>query len=1017
MWADSYNEQLLNNTTYKKAYERHLKNLEKQGSLRSSATTMIPVAFHFGGNITTDNICCLENASIEQINVLNMDFNALNEDISIFEELATVCDADAFRIEDLSDGLDVEFFIATSNHPPSSGLVEGEYAITVQQESFPNAGSEWAGYLNIFVHHEVFGSNGEPAGGKSPVPGVQNNVNGNGLLIRADVFGGPGIDCSSGTPINNAIALNLGRTGVHEVGHYLGLFHIFNGCSTPTGDGIADTPLQSSPNQGVPSYFFADGSCYTEASNSCEEKDYFTNFMDYTDDEVNVMFTKGQEAVMRANALSVNWKTGTDGPIPDPVDDSLCGPCLGTGDKIISTSQFLEETIISGDLIVKNGATLTINIDVQFSQSSQLIIEPGGKVIVDGATLSKCPDAMYWKGVHVQSTWAVGFNPYVPGEIEMKNGAVIRDAEVGINTKNTYEYSNNTIKHGGGIVTMNNSFVINCTRGIEFSAFGYGFWGISSNAEQSEINGSSIEGCKYGIYSNGNIGAEIRGSYFDNDGYDINASNSSFLLEGNTFNDGVLMESDSPLLYASTVTSNYFFEYDIEILTQGNFERFDFDNNILSNGSGLIVEGDVDFIISNNDFLESFYGTMNWYTGLFQTDSDIRDNYFRNNLDGNVVIGLNDSEYLANCFENSESSDIVLDDNASIRLTQGDIDDDREAGNCFVNSMGILTLSNTTKFDYLILDESNISGDCKQPGTGNFDVIEVLVERLSDDCGSSLPPPSIPPNVNNNGCDCDPSKGECSGEISSIKDDIQLLEDNNSMNYWVKKRELAKLKRCLDKLIKKYVRYLIHNGDLEVAITLLSGEAHLRYRSMAYGLIVNTLDYDRAQIYLNNMTENTQEEIDFKATQYIHLDYLKDIDNYKLSVGDKNNLYTMGNGNNPTSGYARSLYHKLTGERIIIDHQYRSRTRSAKSGVGLEQEEISIFPNPTVDRYITVALDTKERTSDYSVYLYNMIGEVIETKTLNTGNNQIYLGDKSSILFITILKDGEVIKTEKVVRL
>ena len=46
-----------------------------------------------------------------------------------------------------------------------------------------------------------------------------------------------------------------------------------------------------------------------------------------------------------------------------------------------------------------------------------------------------------------------------------------------------------------------------------------------------------------------------------------------------------------------------------------------------------------------------------------------------------------------------------------------------------------------------------------------------------------------------------------------------------------------------------------------------------------------------------------------------------------------------------------------------------------------------------------------------------MIGEVIETKTLNTGNNQIDLGDKSSILFIKVLKDGEVIKTEKVVRL
>jgi hypothetical protein len=125
----------------------------------------------------------------------------------------------------------------------------------------------------------------------------------------------------------------------------------------------------------------------------------------------------------------------------------------------------------------------------------------------------------------------------------------------------------------------------------------------------------------------------------------------------------------------------------------------------------------------------------------------------------------------------------------------------------------------------------------------------------------------------------------------------------------------------------------------------------------------------------------------------------------------------MGNGNNPTSGYARSLYHKLTGERIIIDHQYRSRTRGAKSSTGQGQEKISIFPNPVLDGYITIALDTKGITSDYSVNLYNMIGEVIESITLNAGNNQIDLGDKSGILFITTLKNGEVIKTEKVVKL
>ena len=43
--------------------------------------------------------------------------------------------------------------------------------------------------------------------------------------------------------------------------------------------------------------------------------------------------------------------------------------------------------------------------------------------------------------------------------------------------------------------------------------------------------------------------------------------------------------------------------------------------------------------------------------------------------------------------------DIVLDNNAAIRLIQGDFIGDEEAGNCFENSMGLRTLANTTKFN------------------------------------------------------------------------------------------------------------------------------------------------------------------------------------------------------------------------------------------------------------------------------------------------------------------------------
>lgn len=46
-----------------------------------------------------------------------------------------------------------------------------------------------------------------------------------------------------------------------------------------------------------------------------------------------------------------------------------------------------------------------------------------------------------------------------------------------------------------------------------------------------------------------------------------------------------------------------------------------------------------------------------------------------------------------------------------------------------------------------------------------------------------------------------------------------------------------------------------------------------------------------------------------------------------------------------------------------------------------------------------------------------MLGELVETKTLKAGNNQVDLGDKSNILFITIHENGEIIRTEKIMRI
>ncbi len=122
-------------------------------------------------------------------------------------------------------------------------------------------------------------------------PGSKNT---DGVVINARYFGSKDLDDGS----FDVDFFSRGRTLTHEIGHFLGLRHIWGDGDCSADDYCEDTPNQSGATNGCPT-----------TKNTCGSDDMFQNYMDYSNDGCMNIFTncqKGRVDVVMENSIRRN---------------------------------------------------------------------------------------------------------------------------------------------------------------------------------------------------------------------------------------------------------------------------------------------------------------------------------------------------------------------------------------------------------------------------------------------------------------------------------------------------------------------------------------------------------------------------------------------------------------------------------------------------------------------------------------------------------------------------------------
>ncbi len=349
-------------------------NPGKYGTSNTQSIFNIPVIVHVihnneslntisstsGGNLNAAQV-------IDQINILNKDYNGLNADTSLIPSV----------FKPVLGKFQVHFCLAVVN--PTGGILAEPGIDRINRSSKgwsappytqtyidatikPNSIWDPTKYLNIWVCNLGSGLLGYatfPAAGTSGLSGLGTSVGtstSDGVVVLNTAFGSIGTAGSG--------QYNKGRTATHEVGHWIGLRHIW-GDANCGNDYCNDTPPAQNANYNCPTYPYKLGTC---SGNTTGEMTM--NYMDYTDDACMYMFTMDQknraQLILTNSPMRAALVTSTVCNLPTVGNDigisyvskptySQTANCTNTISPVINVTNFGSTTL--------NSALFSFNVD------------------------------------------------------------------------------------------------------------------------------------------------------------------------------------------------------------------------------------------------------------------------------------------------------------------------------------------------------------------------------------------------------------------------------------------------------------------------------------------------------------------------------------------------------------------------------------------------------------------------------------------------------------------------------